>query len=314
MRLNNKNSLKLNNCILSLLNEATVTTNNPSSPYISSPSGTGVEYNLTPGNLNPATWNLNPGEDLLRDMSPNQPNGYQGIPRKPANFENLPSDPLFWVHEFGNWTEQYQNENPFPNPSDFPDTPEGWQQFLEAKDNWYRTYYETLKQQSWYAEYERQVRGILTPSQMQQALDWIANLIGQIELAFGFTWTPAYAPPFLGPILGVLGDIGSIMWLVSQLMTVYDEGHWEEIPFLGTQWWNDWFSDRPSVTFDDYAPYLPNELDRQAGQLFGIRPTDAYQLGSDYVDDLADSLWRRWHGYWPGNPSTWRWGGPGSWE
>lgn len=300
MRLNNKNSLKLNNCILSLLNEATVTTNNPNPSYISSPSGTGVEYNLTPGNLNPATWNLNPGEDLLRDMSPNQPNGYQGIPRKPANFEDLPSDPMFWVQEFGNWTEQYQNENPFPNLSDFPDTPEGRQQFSEAMKNWFRTYYQTLKQQSWYAEYERKVHGILTPNQIQQALDWLASQIGQIELGFMGVPIPANIAAVFGPILGVLGDIGSIMWLVSQLMTVYNEGNWEEIPFLGTQWWNDWFSDRPSVTFDDYAPYLPNELDRQAGELFGIRPTEA----SDYVDDLADSLWRRWHGYWPGLPGT----------
>ena len=84
MRLNNKKSLKLNKTILTLLNEATVTPNSSSTTYISSPSGIGVGYNLTPQNLNPANRNLQPGEDRLLD--PNSNNESQ--PRKPGLIYN----------------------------------------------------------------------------------------------------------------------------------------------------------------------------------------------------------------------------------
>ena len=290
MRLNNKKSLKLNKTILTLLNEATVTPNSSSTTYISSPSGIGVGYNLTPQNLNPANWNLQPGEDRLLD--PNSNNESQ--PRKPGLIYNendeIANSFMNIMLFYRGWQDQWLQNNPPPQYSSFPNTPEGLEQYQQAMQAWANQFKTALQQQPWYSRYKELLGNEITPSQLTEFLQSITNQAGEIE--WGLLSTPILSTgsTILAPIAAILGDVGAILWLLSEMSEAYDEVP-GEVPLIGHQFWLDVFgADRPDVTWSETAPYYGREVIRQFNDLTGGIPSNP----------ALNKPW--WTGWWPNTP------------
>ena len=153
------------------------------------------------------------------------------------------------------WQDQWLQNNPPPQYSSFPNTPEGLEQYQQAMQAWANQFKTALQQQPWYSRYKELLGNEITPSQLTEFLQSITNQAGEIE--WGLLSTPILSTgsTILAPIAAILGDVGAILWLLSEMSEAYDEVP-GEVPLIGHQFWLDVTQD---LTFAPNAQFFAKD-------------------------------------------------------